>query len=127
MRKKILGTDLEVSAVGLGCMGMNHAYGAPADKKEMINLIAQAVDMGYTFFDTAEVYGTPDNPHGNEELVGEAQRQMEVPPSHSEKWRKFLKKMAWKRKSLQSATKLSAAVWRVIPATKKANVCLTMW
>ena len=52
MRKKILGKDLEVSAVGLGCMGMNHAYGAPADKKEMINLIAQAVDMGYTFFDT---------------------------------------------------------------------------
>ena len=49
MRKKILGKDLEVSAVGLGCMGMNHAYGAPADKKEMINLIAQAVDTGYTF------------------------------------------------------------------------------
>ena len=72
MRKKILGTDLKVSAIGLGCMGMNHAYGAPADKTEMINLIAQAVDMGYTFFDTAEVYGTPDNPHGNEELVGEA-------------------------------------------------------
>lgn len=47
MRKKILGTELEVSAVGLGCMGMNHAYGAPADKNEMINLIAQAVDMGY--------------------------------------------------------------------------------
>ena len=46
MRKKILGKDLEVSAVGLGCMGMNHAYGAPADKKEMINLIAQAVDTG---------------------------------------------------------------------------------
>ena len=56
MRKKILGTDLEVSAIGLGCMGMNHAYGAPADKTEMINLIAQAVDMGYTFFDTAEGY-----------------------------------------------------------------------
>ena len=72
MRKKILGTDLKVSAIGLGCMGMNHAYGAPADKTEMINLIAQAVDMGYTFFDTAEVYGTPDNPHGNEILVGEA-------------------------------------------------------
>ena len=49
MRKKILGKDLEVSAVGLGCMGMNHAYGAPADKTEMINLIAQAVDMDYTF------------------------------------------------------------------------------
>lgn len=72
MRKKILGRDLKVSAIGLGCMGMNHAYGAPADKKEMIHFLAQAVDMGYTFFDTAEVYGTPDNPHGNEELVGEA-------------------------------------------------------
>ena len=44
---------MEVSAIGLGCMGMNHAYGAPTDKTEMINLIAQAVDMGYTFFDTA--------------------------------------------------------------------------
>lgn len=74
MRKKLLGAGLEVSAVGLGCMGMNHAYGAPADKKEMRNLIAQAVDMGYTLFDTAEVYGTPDDPHGNEELVGEALR-----------------------------------------------------
>lgn len=72
MRKKILGTNLEVSAIGLGCMGMNHAYGAPADKKEMIQLMARSVDMGYSFFDTAEVYGTPDHPHGNEELVGEA-------------------------------------------------------
>ena len=45
MRKKILGTDLKVSAIGLGCMGMNHAYGASADKTEMINLIAQAVDI----------------------------------------------------------------------------------
>ncbi len=63
---------IHVFCQGLGCMGMNHAYGAPADKTEMINLIAQAVDMGYTFFDTAEVYGTPDNPHGNEILVGEA-------------------------------------------------------
>ena len=49
MRKKILGTDLKVSAIGLGCMGMNHAYGAPADKTEMINLIAQAVDMDIRF------------------------------------------------------------------------------
>ena len=72
MRKKLLGNGLEVSAVGLGCMGMNHAYGSPADKNEMIDLIAQAVDMGYTLFDTAEVYGTPENPHGNEELVGDA-------------------------------------------------------
>jgi len=62
---------LRVSAVGLGCMGMSHAYGAPADKREMKNLLADAVDMGYTLFDTAEVYGTPQNPHDNEELLGE--------------------------------------------------------
>ena len=61
-----------MSAVGLGCMGMTHAYGSPADKSEMVELMAEAVDMGYTFFDTAEVYGTSDNPHENEELVGEA-------------------------------------------------------
>ena len=72
MKKRILGTGLEVSAVGLGCMGMSHAYGAPADKKEMTELLAKAVDMGYTFFDTAEVYGTAQNPHDNEELVGQA-------------------------------------------------------
>lgn len=72
MHYRKLGKDLTVSAVGLGCMGMSHAYGAPADKKEMKELIAQAVDMGYTLFDTAEVYGTPQNPHDNEELVGEA-------------------------------------------------------
>ena len=72
MQYRMLGNDLKVSAVGLGCMGMSHAYGAPADKKEMRELIAKAVDMGYTFFDTAEVYGTPENPHDNEELVGEA-------------------------------------------------------
>lgn len=72
MEHRTLGKDLEVSAVGLGCMGMSHAYGAPADKNEMRELLAEAVDMGYTFFDTAEVYGTPENPHDNEELVGEA-------------------------------------------------------
>lgn len=64
--------DLEVSAVGLGCMGMSHAYGEPADKKDMAELLAKAVDIGYTFFDTAEIYGTPDNPHENEEIVGSA-------------------------------------------------------
>ncbi len=53
-------------------MGMSHAYGKPADKNEMTELLAEAVDMGYTFFDTAELYGTPDNPHLNEELLGEA-------------------------------------------------------
>lgn len=72
MQYRTLGSDLTVSAVGLGCMGMSHAYGAPADKKEMAELLAQAVDLGYTFFDTAEVYGTPEHPHDNEELVGAA-------------------------------------------------------
>ncbi len=69
MKKRKLGNDnLEVSAIGLGCMGMSHGYGPAADKKDMVNLIHKAVDMGITFFDTAEVYG----PFINEELVGEA-------------------------------------------------------
>lgn len=72
MRNRVLGKDLEVSAVGLGCMGFSHAYGAPSEKKDTIYAIQKAVDMGYTFFDTAEVYGTADNPHENEELVGTA-------------------------------------------------------
>ena len=72
METRILGNDLQVSAVGLGCMGMSHAYGPAADKEEMSRLLAQAVEMGYTFFDTAEVYGTPENPHDNEELLGNA-------------------------------------------------------
>lgn len=71
MKTRKIGT-LEVSAIGLGCMGMSHAYGAPGDKKEMSELLAQAVGMGYTFFDTAEVYGTAENPHDNEELLGRA-------------------------------------------------------
>lgn len=75
MQARILGTDLSISPVGLGCMGMTHASGAPADVKEMTELIAKAVDMGYTFFDTAECY-TGTNPDGstayNEELVGAA-------------------------------------------------------
>ena len=69
MQKRKLGkSNLEVSAVGLGCMGMSFGYGPPADKKEMISLIRSAVEYGVTFFDTAEVYG----PFTNEELVGEA-------------------------------------------------------
>jgi aryl-alcohol dehydrogenase-like predicted oxidoreductase len=69
MQKRKLGkSDLEVSAIGLGCMGMSFGYGPPADKKEMISLIRKAVELGVTFFDTAEVYG----PFTNEELVGEA-------------------------------------------------------
>ncbi len=67
VKKRRLGkSNLEVSALGLGCMGMSIAYGVPPDKKEMIALIAKAVERGVTFFDTAEVYGS------NEELVGEA-------------------------------------------------------
>ncbi len=65
--RKIGPENLEVSAIGLGCMGMTHAYGAPADKNEMIRLMAEAVDLGVNFFDTAEVYG----PYDNEILVGE--------------------------------------------------------
>ena len=68
MQKRKLGKSLEVSAIGLGCMGMSFGLGPPADKKEMISLIRTAVDRGVTFFDTAEVYG----PFTNEELVGEA-------------------------------------------------------
>ncbi|MBM6993094.1 MAG: aldo/keto reductase [Prevotella sp.] len=73
MKYRTLGdSGLTVSAVGLGCMGMSHAYGAPADKREMTELLARAVDMGYTFFDTAEVYGTLEDPHDNENLLGAA-------------------------------------------------------
>jgi aryl-alcohol dehydrogenase-like predicted oxidoreductase len=68
MQKRKLGNNLEVSAIGLGCMGMSYGYGPASDKKEMIALIHKAVERGVTFFDTAEVYG----PFTNEELVGEA-------------------------------------------------------
>ena len=74
MKYRVLGKDLTVSAVGLGCMGMSHAYGAPSDKREMARLLVQAVEQGCNFFDTAEVYGTPDDPHHNEELLGQALR-----------------------------------------------------
>jgi len=69
MQKRKLGkSNLEVSALGLGCMGMSFSYGPPKDKQEMIALMRAAVERGVTFFDTAEVYG----PYVNEELVGEA-------------------------------------------------------
>lgn len=70
MKQRILGKDLKVSAIGLGCMGMSHAYGTPSTEKEATELIEKAIDLGCTFFDTAEIYGTADNPHHNEELVG---------------------------------------------------------
>src|SRR5216117_1535752 len=69
MQKRKLGTrGLEVSALGLGCMGMSQSYGVPPDKQAMISFIRTAVERGVTFFDTAEIYG----PYTNEELVGEA-------------------------------------------------------
>lgn len=72
MNTRTLGADLTVSAVGLGCMGFSHAYGAPTEKKEAIRSIRAAYDLGYTMFDTAETYGTAADPHDNEKLVGEA-------------------------------------------------------
>ena len=67
MKTRVLGQGLEVSAIGLGCMGMDHAYGAPADREEMIKLIRRAVELGCNFFDTAVIYG-----EANEVLLGKA-------------------------------------------------------
>jgi len=68
LKRKLGNSNLEVSALGLGCMSMSFGYGPPGDKQQMIALIRAAVDLGVTFFDTAEIYG----PFTNEELVGEA-------------------------------------------------------
>ena len=68
MDKRTLGNGLEVSAIGLGCMGLSHGFGPPVDQKDGIDLIRAAVDLGVTFFDTAQMYG----PFTNEELVGDA-------------------------------------------------------
>jgi aryl-alcohol dehydrogenase-like predicted oxidoreductase len=77
MQKRRLGkSNLEVSALGLGCMGMSFGYGPAADKHEMISLLRTAVERGVTFFDTAEAYG----PFANEELVGK------VSPRSVTKW-----------------------------------------
>src|SRR5438034_9573012 len=73
MQKRKLGkSNFEVSAIGLGCMGLGFGYGPPRDKQGMISLLRQAVELGVTFFDTAEAYG----PFTNEELVGEALASM---------------------------------------------------
>lgn len=74
MKTRVLGTDLTVSSIGLGCMGFSHAYGAPTEEREAVRAIRSAFDLGYTLFDTAEVYGTQADPHANERLVGEALR-----------------------------------------------------
>ena len=68
MQMRKLGNDFEVSALGLGCMGMSFAYGPVASREESIGVLRGAVELGVTFFDTAEIYG----PYVNEELVGEA-------------------------------------------------------
>ena len=72
MNTRTLGADLTVSAVGLGCMGFSHAYGAPTEQKEAVRAIRAAYDLGYTMFDTAETSSTAADPHENEKLVGEA-------------------------------------------------------
>ncbi|MBO5283949.1 MAG: aldo/keto reductase [Lachnospiraceae bacterium] len=72
MEKRRLGKNFSVSAVGLGCMGFSHAYGAPTGREETVQMLRNAYELGYTFFDTAEVYGTQEDPHINEQLVGEA-------------------------------------------------------
>ena len=95
MQKRKLGNShLEVSAIGLGCMGMSFGYGPAADKQEMISLIRSAVEQGVTFFDTAEVYGA----YTNEELVGEA--------------------LAPFRGRVVIATKFG---WKIDPATRKST------
>src|SRR5271169_5851202 len=68
LKRKLGNSNLEVSALGLGCMSMSHGYGPPGDKQKMIEVIRAAVARGVTLFDTAEAYG----PFANEELVGEA-------------------------------------------------------
>ncbi len=72
MKNRTLGKEFKVSDLGLGCMGFSHAYGAATEDAEAVRKIREAYDLGYTLFDTAEVYGTQDDPHCNEVLVGEA-------------------------------------------------------
>lgn len=74
MEIRILGRDLEVSEIGFGCMGMSHAYGTVSTQKEAEELIEKAIDEGCTFFDAAEIYGTTEDPHHNEKLLGEVLR-----------------------------------------------------
>lgn len=78
MDKRILGKNLQVSAIGYGCMGMSHAYGTVSTQKEAEQLIEKAIDCGCTFFDTAEIYGTADDPHHNEKLMGAVLNYIEI-------------------------------------------------
>lgn len=72
MKTRTLGKDLNVSCIGLGCMGLSHAYGPASTPAEFQNVISAAIDCGYTFFDTAETYGNAIDPHHNENLLGQA-------------------------------------------------------
>ena len=73
MEYRTLGlSGLRISAVGLGCMGMSHAYGAPADKCKITELLTDAVDMGYTFLTRPKCMGTPDRSNGNGRIVGKS-------------------------------------------------------
>lgn len=72
MRKTQLAEGMEVSSIGLGCMGLSHGYGPALADDEAVSLIRGAIDMGYTLIDTAETYGYAGRPHANEELVGRA-------------------------------------------------------
>ena len=71
MKTRKLG-NLTVSAIGMGCMGMSHAAGAPMEMGDAVRLVRQAVELGYTFFDTAKNYGFKDDPHHNEKILGKA-------------------------------------------------------
>ncbi len=71
MKKRVLG-NLEVSEIGVGCMGMSHAAGTPMDMDEAARVLRAAVDMGYTFFDRAKNYGFKDDPNHNEKILGKA-------------------------------------------------------
>ena len=71
MKARKLGT-MEVSAIGMGCMGMSHAAGTPMDMGQAVRVVRDAVEMGYTFFDTAKNYGYKDDPHHNEKILGAA-------------------------------------------------------
>ena len=85
MQTKTLGKDLQVSAVGLGCMGFSHAYGAPTESGEAVRLLRRAAEMGYTFFDTAEVYLPDEGIAGNDHFMFQDLNN-DVIADHIENW-----------------------------------------
>ena len=130
MQKRKLGkSNLEVSALGLGCMGMSFSYGPPKDKQEMIALLRAAVDRGVTFFDTAEVYG----PFTNEELVGEGlslfRGNVVIATKFGFKLKPDGSPGSWGRTAVQSASSRSprarSSGSRSMPSTSSINTGLT--